>query len=85
MTAAIVTNNVVTNMIYILEANMPEFPNAIDPSPFGLQVGDYTQDGGKTWYRNINGEATQLPLPAEEPEADERDAALELLGVNVNE
>ena len=85
MTAAIVTNNIVTNMIYILEQNLPEFPNAIDPTPWGLMVGDYTTDDGETWYRDIEGVATQLPLPIEEPDTEDMQAALELLGVEPTE
>lgn len=68
MQAAVIKEDKVVNMIYILEANLPEFPNAIDPSPWGLNIGDYTTDGGETWYRDIDGVKTLLPLP--EPELE---------------
>jgi len=49
---------------------MSEFPNAIDPMPWGLTVGDYTFDG-EIWYREIDGEAVKLPLPEPEPITNE--------------
>ena len=81
MRAAIIKDNTVVNMISILPANLKEFPNAIDPEPWGLMIGDYTTDGGQTWYRG--GEV----LPIVNDEADEADyiAALDKLGVNADE
>lgn len=60
MIAAIVENNVVVNIIYVLPENLEEFPNAIDAEPFGLQIGDYKQ--GDVWYRDIDGVPTTLPI-----------------------
>ena len=86
--AAVINNNMVSNVIVLDETLLDMFANLLGADiipalPLGLGIGDYTEDGGETWYRDILGVATQLPLPEEEEESEIEDMenALHLLGV----
>lgn len=74
LSAVKIENDTVTNMIYIDEANMALFNEmgieVIDPSPWGLTMGDYRE--GESWFRDIDGVKTELPIP--EPESNDYEA-----------
>lgn len=65
MNAALIKNNIVVNVIYITQPAMDDFTQRgmelIDVEPLGIQIGDYRRDN--VWYRNLNGQEVQLPLP----------------------
>lgn len=64
-TVATVKNNTAVNIIYITQTAMDDFTQRgmelIDVEPLGIQIGDYRRDN--VWYRNLNGQEVQLPLP----------------------
>ena len=80
--AALIENNVVVNVIYIDQTNINLFATQgmemIDSAPLGLTMGDYHD--GYVWYR---GEQT-LPIPPEEPETSDMQAALEVMEVTLD-
>ena len=65
MNAALIKNNTVVNVIYITQPAMDDFTQRgmelIDVEPLGIQIGDYRRDN--VWYRDLNGQEVQLPLP----------------------
>lgn len=67
--AAVVIDDHVDNIIYISEKVMAEWQEngqeLIDRETCGLAIGDYRQ--GETWYRDIDGEPVELPLPENVP------------------
>lgn len=67
ITAAVIENNSVTNIIYINETAMQDFAargmELMDAAPMGLQMGDYRR--ADAWYRNLDGQEVALPLPAD--------------------
>jgi hypothetical protein len=86
MTKAVVTDNVVTNIIEIEDKNVFNYEVVtgtllFDISPLGIMVGD-TYDG-TDFYRN----GVKLPIEEEEtePSMAEMEAALNELGVQTRE
>jgi len=70
MACVIVENDRVTNIIHIRAQDIESFAASsgleiINDSEYGLNMGDYREDG--SWYRDIDGVKTQLPLPEPEP------------------
>lgn len=65
MNAALIQSNTAVNIIYITKTAMDDFiqrgMELIDVEPLGIQIGDYRRDN--VWYRNLNGQEVQLPLP----------------------
>lgn len=65
MNTAIIQNNIAVNIIYITQPAMDDFTQRgielIDVEPLGIQIGDYRRDN--VWYRNLNGQEVQLPMP----------------------
>lgn len=65
ITAAVIENNSVTNIIYINETAMQDFAargwELMDAAPMGLQIGDYRR--ADAWYRNLDGQEVALPVP----------------------
>lgn len=63
--AAIIKNNIAVNIIYITQTAMVDFiqrgMELMDAAPLGLQIGDYRR--ADAWYRNLDGQEVQLPLP----------------------
>ena len=83
MTYAVVKDNIVENMIVAHESQKEELETAlnaelIDPSEFGLTVGDFWN--GTNWTRNIDGEQMVLE-PEPEPDATDTEVLNILLGV----
>ena len=79
---AVVTNNIVSNIIVIDKTNMNTLIEGgmelVETEPYGLVIGDYRE--GENWYRDIDGVKTQLPLPTPEDESADMLEALETLG-----
>ena len=75
ISAILIENDVVTNIIYIDAENMAAFiaggMELINPADleFDLELDDYREDG--VWYRDVEGVKTALPLPVPEPVVDE--------------
>lgn len=65
MNAAIIENNTAVNIIYITPSAMNDFiergMDLVDVDPLRIQVGDYRREG--QWYRNLDGQEVQLPVP----------------------
>lgn len=79
---AVVTNNIVSNIIVIDKTNMNTFIESgmelVETEPYGLVIGDYRE--GENWYRYIDEVKTQLPLPTPEDKSADMLEALETLG-----
>ena len=82
--AAVIENDVVTNVIYIDQANIDLFAvdgmELIDSAPLGLTMGDYRD--GDVWYRG--GQALPIAPENHESEIDDMRAALEVLEVYID-
>lgn len=63
--AALIKKNTAVNVIYITQTAMDDFTQRgmelIDVEPLGIQIGDYRR--ADAWYRNLDGQEVQLPLP----------------------
>ena len=81
MNYALIENGVVTNIIWLNETNAHEFPNSVNTKNRPLDIGD-TYDGAD-FYRD--GVKVLTPLEAAKAEIADMQAALELLGVSVDE
>lgn len=65
LNAAKIVNDKVENIIYISESVFSEWTAAgqelIDVEPLGMHIGDYREGG--VWYRDLDGQKVQLPVP----------------------
>ena len=94
MKAAMLNNNIVTNIIVVDGENFRRLKRngytVLASEELGLELGDSTADG-TMFYRNVpvydeNGEQTGMekpPLPLDDYEYADRKAALAILGVEV--
>lgn len=78
MRYAIITDGVVTNIIWLYSANAADFPAAVPCGDVPVAIGD-TYDG-EHFYRG--GEQVLTPLEQARKDAEDMQAALELLGIN---
>lgn len=85
MDYALIENGVVTNVIWLLPQNAEDFPGAVPLDDVPAGIGDTYKDG--VFYRD--GERVLMPieqaLADANAEAEDMKAALNLLGVNVDE
>lgn len=77
MNYALVENGVVTNIIWLYSANAEDFPSAVPCGDVPAAIGD-TYDG-EHFYRA--GERVLSPMEQAQKDAEDMQAALELLGV----
>lgn len=80
MNYALIENGVVTNIIWLYSANAEDFPTAVPCGDVPVAIGD-TYDG-QDFYRG--GERVFTPLEQARKDAEDMQAALELLGVENN-
>ena len=78
MRYAIITDGVVTNVIILYPGNAADFPTAVPCGDVPVAIGD-TYDG-EHFYRG--GERVLTALEQAQKDAEDMQAALELLGVN---
>ena len=78
MRYAIITDGVVTNVIILYPGNAADFPSAMPCGDVPAAIGD-TWDG-EHFYRA--GEQVLAPLEQAQKDAEDMQAALELLGIN---
>lgn len=81
MNYALIEDGVVTNVIWLYPGNEHEFPNAVPMGDVPAGIGDSYVDG--VFYRD--GERILSEAERMQAEAADMKAALELLGVNVDE
>lgn len=81
MRYAIITDGVVTNVIVLYPGNAGDFPDAVRCGDVSVAIGD-TWDG-EHFYRA--GEQVLAPLEQARKDAEDMQAALELLGVDGTE
>lgn len=94
MKAAMLNNNIVTNIIVVDGENFRQLKRkgytVLAAESLGLEIGDFTEDG-TMFYRNVpvydeNGEQTGMekrPLPLDDYEYADMKSALAILGVEV--
>ena len=80
MRYAIITDGVVTNVIILYPGNAADFPTAVPCGDVPVAIGD-TYDG-EHFFRD--GEQVLTPLEQARKDAEDMQAALELLGVGNN-
>jgi hypothetical protein len=80
MNYALVENGVVTNIIWLYSANAEDFPSAVPCGDLPVAIGD-TYDG-EHFYRGR--ERVLTALEQAQKDAEDMQAALELLGVGNN-
>lgn len=80
MNYAVVENGTVTNIIWLYPANASDFPDAVPCGEIPVAIGD-TYDG-EHFYRG--GECVLTALEQAQKDAEDMQAALELLGVGNN-
>lgn len=78
MRYAIITDGVVTNVIILYPGNAADFPDAVPCGDLPVAIGD-TYDG-EHFYRG--GERVLTALEQAQKDAEDMQAALELLGIN---
>lgn len=78
MNYALVENGVVTNIIWLYPANASDFPSAVPCGDLPVAIGD-TYDG-EHFFRD--GVQVLSALEQAQKDAEDMQAALELLGVN---
>lgn len=78
MNYALIENGVVTNIIWLYSANAGDFPSAVSCGDLPVAIGD-TYDGSD-FYRG--GERVLTAIEQAQKDAEDMQAALELLGVN---
>ena len=78
MRYAIITDGVVTNVIILYPGNAADFPDAVPCGDVPVAIGD-TYDG-EHFYRG--GERVLTALEQAQKDAEDMQAALELLGIN---
>ena len=80
MSYAIVIDGVVANIIRLHPMNAGSFANAVPTNGLPVAIGDTYADG--KFYRE--GVEVALPIPSEPTDADDMQAALEMLEVRLN-
>ena len=80
MNYALIENGVVTNIIWLYSGNAADFPDAVPCGDLPVAIGD-TYDG-EHFYRG--GERVLTALEQAQKDAEDMQAALELLGVGNN-
>lgn len=80
MNYALIDNGIVINMIWLYSGNASDFPTAVPCGDVPVAIGD-TYDG-EHFYRA--GERVLTPLEQARKDAEDMQAALELLGVGNN-
>lgn len=80
MNYALIDNGVVTNLIWLYSGNASDFPAAVPCGDVSAAIGD-TYDG-EHFYRG--GKQILTPLEQARKDAEDMQAALELLGVGNN-
>jgi len=85
MDYALIENGVVTNVIWLLPQNAGDFPGAVALHDIPAGIGDTYVDG--VFYRDGERVLTSIEqaLADANAEAEDMKAALDLLGVNVDE
>lgn len=78
MRYAIITDGVVTNVIILYPGNAADFSTAVPCGDVPVSIGD-TYDG-TDFYRG--GERVLTPMEQARKDAEDMEAALELLGIN---
>ena len=78
MNYALIENGVVTNIIWLYSGNAADFPDAVPCGDLPAAIGD-TYDG-EHFYRG--GERVLTALEQAQKDAEDMQAALELLGIN---
>lgn len=78
MNYALIENGVVTNIIWLYSGNAGDFPDAVRCGDVPVAIGD-TYDG-HDFYRG--GERVFTPLEQARKDAEDMQAALEVLGIN---
>ncbi len=78
MNYALIDNGVVTNLIWLYSVNASDFPAAVPCGEVPVAIGD-TYDG-EHFYRA--GERVLTPLEQARKDAEDMQAALELLGID---
>lgn len=81
MNYAVVENGTVTNIIWLYPGNASDFPSAVPCGDFPVAIGD-TYDG-QDFYRG--GERVLTALEQAQKDAEDMQAALELLGVTTEQ
>ena len=81
MNYALITNGVVSNIIWLYDGNAQEFPDAVKLGDRPVGIGDTYTDG--KFYRD--GVEVLTPLEQEQAEIDAYKAALNELGVETEE
>lgn len=78
MRYSIITDGVVTNVIILYPGNARDFPSAVPCGDVPVAIGDIYD--GKHFFRD--GEQVLTPLEQARKDAEDMQAALELLGIN---
>lgn len=78
MNYALIENGVVTNIIWLYSGNAGDFPSAVPCGDVPVAIGD-TWDG-QDFYRE--GARVLSPVEQARKDAEDMQAALELLGIN---
>lgn len=81
MNYALIENGVVTNIIWLYPGNAEDFPSAVPCGDLPVAIGD-TYDG-EHFYRG--GERVLTALEQAQKDAEDMQAALELLGVETEQ
>ena len=81
MNYALIKDGIVSNIIWLSPSNAKDFPSAVATNGLSIRVGDTYTDG--VFYRD--GEKVLTALEYAKIESDDMKAALQLLGVNVDE
>lgn len=81
MNYALIENEVVTNIIWLYSANASDFPSAVPCGDLPVAIGD-TYDG-TDFYRG--GERVLTDIEQAQKDAEDMQAALELLGVDTEQ
>lgn len=80
MSYAIVIDGVVANLIRLHPMNASSFANAVSTNGLPVAIGD-TYSDGKFYHEGVE---VTLPIPSEPTDADDMQAALEMLEVRLN-
>lgn len=81
MEYAVIENGIVVNFIWLHPLNAEEFPDAVPYGDLPLEIGDSYEDG--VFYRN--GEKVLTAYEEAQAEMNDMKAALDLLGVTIDE
>lgn len=84
MNYALIEDGIVTNVIYLHPMNAEDFPNAVCVDGYAVRVGDTYADG--VFFRDGEQIRSNIEIAREErEEREDMQAALEMLGVTVDE